>query len=105
MQSGKTFPFMRIMFLLILLLSKASLSACILRGLRPATDDQGKRTLVPTGEPLVFMECDEVLIAVGQLNAFPWIEEDVGIEFDEWGLPVLKEGTFQSSLEHVFFWR
>lgn len=66
-------------------------------------DDQGKRTLVPTGEPLVFMECDEVLIAVGQLNAFPWIEEDVGIEFDEWGLPVLKEGTFQSSLEHVFF--
>ncbi len=66
-------------------------------------DDQGKRTLVPTGEPNVFMECDVVLIAVGQLNSFPWIEEDVGIEFDAWGLPVLKDDTFQSSLEHVFF--
>lgn len=66
-------------------------------------DDQGKRTLVPTGESHVFMACDEVLIAVGQLNAFPWIEEDVGIQFDTWGLPVLKEGTFQSSLERVFF--
>jgi len=69
----------------------------------PRYDDQGKRTLVPTGEPHVFMECDDVLLAVGQLNAFPWIEEDLGIEFDQWGLPVLKERTFQSSLPNVFF--
>ncbi len=33
--------------------------------------------------------CDEVLVAVGQENAFPWIERDSGIAFDEWGLPVL----------------
>ncbi|WP_028583507.1 FAD-dependent oxidoreductase [Desulfogranum mediterraneum] len=79
-----------------------------LKGMRfekvePRYDDQGKRTLVPSGEPLVLMECDEVILAVGQLNAFPWIEEDLGIEFDQWGLPVLGEGTFQSSLERVFF--
>ncbi len=66
-------------------------------------DDRGNRKLVPTGEPLVFMACDEVLLAVGQLNAFPWIETDIGIEFDRWGLPVLGKGTFQSTLEHVFF--
>ena len=48
-------------------------------------DDKGRRTLVPTGEPDVFFECDEVLVAVGQENAFPWIERDCGIEFDELG--------------------
>lgn len=69
----------------------------------PEYDAQGKRSLVPTGEPHVFMACDEVLVAVGQLNAFPWIEKDVGIEFDKWGLPLLGEGTFQSSLDRVFF--
>ena len=58
---------------------------------------------MPTGEPDVDIPCDEVLIAVGQENAFPWIERDSGIEFDEWGLPVLDKVTFQSSLPHVFF--
>ncbi len=66
-------------------------------------DAQGRRTLVPTGEPEVFIECDEVLIAVGQENAFPWIERDCGIAFDRHGLPVLDAATFQSSLPHVFF--
>ena len=42
---------------------------------------------MPTGEPDAFFECDEVLVAVGQENAFPWIERDCGIAFDEWGLP------------------
>ncbi|MET4575151.1 FAD-dependent oxidoreductase [Ottowia thiooxydans] len=65
--------------------------------------EKGRRQLVPTGEPEVFFACDEVLIAVGQENAFPWIEEDCGIEFDKWGLPVLGEGTFQSSQPKVFF--
>jgi formate dehydrogenase beta subunit len=46
---------------------------------------------VPTGEPDAVFDCDEVLIAVGQENAFPWIERDIGIEFDKWGLPVLDE--------------
>ena len=48
-------------------------------------------------------DCDDVLIAVGQENAFPWIERDIGIEFDEWGMPVVDKTTFQSSLPHVFF--
>jgi len=70
---------------------------------RAVYDAKGKRTLVPTGEPDVLVPCDEVLVAVGQENAFPWIERDCGIEFDKWGLPVLGEGTFQSTLPNVFF--
>jgi formate dehydrogenase beta subunit len=66
-------------------------------------DAKGRRNLVPTGEPDAVVECDEVLIAVGQENAFPWIEHDSGIEFDRWGLPVLGETTFQSSVPRVFF--
>ncbi|PIE57554.1 MAG: glutamate synthase [Desulfobulbus propionicus] len=66
-------------------------------------DDRGRRKLVPSGEPPVFMECDEVLLAVGQVNSFPWIEKDLGIAFDQWGLPVLNEATLQSTLQHVFF--
>ena len=70
---------------------------------RAEYDAKGRRSLVPTGEPDAFFECDEVLVAVGQENAFPWIESDLGIEFDRWGLPVLGEGTFQSTLPDVFF--
>ncbi len=66
-------------------------------------DANGKRSLVPSGEPDVLFECDAVLIAVGQENAFPWIEAEAGIEFDKWGLPVLTPDTFQSSLPQVFF--
>jgi ferredoxin len=47
--------------------------------------------------------CDTVLVAVGQENAFPWIERDSGIEFDKWGLPVLLADTFQSTVRNVFF--
>ena len=70
---------------------------------RAEYDAKGRRSLVPTGEPDAFFDCDEVLVAVGQENAFPWIESDLGIEFDRWGLPVLGEGTFQSTLPEVFF--
>ncbi len=66
-------------------------------------DDQGQRSLIPTGEPDVLVPCDAVLIAVGQENSFPWIEPSSGIEFDRWGLPVLNKNTFQSSLPQVFF--
>nr|WP_219339708.1 FAD-dependent oxidoreductase [Luteimonas salinisoli] len=65
--------------------------------------DDGRRRLVPTGEPDEFHPCDEVLIAVGQENAFPWIERDLGIAFDEWGMPKVDEATFQSTLPHVLF--
>lgn len=70
---------------------------------RAEYDAQGRRTLVPTGEPEVFFECDEVLVAVGQENAFPWIERDCGIAFDKGGMPRVDEMTFQSSLPQVFF--
>jgi NADPH-dependent glutamate synthase beta subunit-like oxidoreductase len=66
-------------------------------------DEKGRRSLVPTGEPAQFFECDDVLVAVGQENAFPWIERDSGIDFDKWGLPVLDKVTFQASAKNVFF--
>ena len=66
-------------------------------------DGEGNRTLVPTGEDLVFMEADDVLIAIGQENAFPWIERDLGIEFDKWDMPVIDRETFQSTNERVYF--
>lgn len=70
---------------------------------RAEYDAQGRRSLVPTGEEEAFFECDEVLVAVGQENAFPWIERDCGIDFDKWGLPKLDATSFQSSVPNVFF--
>lgn len=66
-------------------------------------DEDGNRSLIPTGEDWVFMEADDVLMAIGQENAFPWVERDVGIEFDKWDMPVVDELTFQSTNEKVFF--
>ncbi len=66
-------------------------------------DENGKRSLVPTGEPDVFFPADDVLIAVGQENAFPWIERDIGLEFDKWEMPVVDKTTFQSTNPKVFF--
>jgi len=54
-----------------------------------------------TGE--VTLPCDDVILAIGQDNAFPWIEKDLGIEFDKWDVPVVDEKTFQSTLPGVFF--
>jgi len=51
----------------------------------------------------VVIPCDEVLLAVGQENAFPFIEEDIGIVFDDRGRPGVDRVTFQSGLDHVFF--
>ncbi len=66
-------------------------------------DENGRRTLVPTGEPDIFLEADDVIIAIGQDNAFPWIERDLGIKFGKWDLPVVDKTTFQSTLDKVFF--
>jgi NADPH-dependent glutamate synthase beta subunit-like oxidoreductase len=66
-------------------------------------DENGRRVLVPTGEPEVRIDCDDVLIAVGQENAFPWIDEGSGVEFGGDGLPKLDPLTFQSTLPSVFF--
>ena len=66
-------------------------------------DAKGRRELVPTGEPEVVMECDDVLVAIGQENSFPWIERDIGMEFDRWGMPKVDPKTLQSSIPNVFF--
>ena len=70
---------------------------------QPVIDEQGRRQLLPSGAPDIQIDCDEVLIAVGQENSFPWIERDCGIEFDRWGLPQLDAKTHQSSVANVFF--
>ena len=70
---------------------------------RAEYDANGKRKLVPTGEPDEFIEADDVIIAIGQENKFEWIETDLGIEFDKWGMPVVNESTFASTHASVFF--
>ena len=70
---------------------------------RAEYDARGRRALVPTGEPDEFHAADDVLVAIGQENAFPWIERDAGVEFDRWGLPVLDEASLQSTNPRVFF--
>ena len=67
------------------------------------TGAEGEPRLVPTGEPPVFLPCDEVLLAVGQSNAFPFIEAELGIKMTDRGLPLLDPVTLQSSLPQVFF--
>jgi len=66
-------------------------------------DIKGRRRLVPTGEPRQHFPCDDVLVAVGQENAFPWIERDIGIDFNQWDMPIVDEATMQSNLPKVFF--
>jgi len=51
----------------------------------------------------VIMPCDEVILAIGQDNAFPWIERDIGLTFDKWDMPVVDKTTMESSLPGVFF--
>ncbi len=50
-----------------------------------------------------FFACDDVILAIGQENAFPWIERDIGIKFDKWDVPQVDKITFQSTREGVFF--
>jgi len=66
-------------------------------------DAKGRRNLVPAGEPDQHFPCDDVLVAVGQENAYPWIERDIGIEFNKWDMPVVDEKTFVSTNPMVFF--
>jgi formate dehydrogenase (NADP+) beta subunit len=68
-----------------------------------ARHEDGRRRLVPTGEPDEHMACDDVLVAIGQENAFPWIERDIGIDFDRTGMPVVDPATMQSTHPRVFF--
>ncbi|HSM36816.1 MAG TPA: FAD-dependent oxidoreductase [Longimicrobiales bacterium] len=66
------------------------------------SEGEGGR-LKATVHDTVTIPCDDVILAIGQDTAFPWIERDVGIDFDEWDMPVVDRTTFQCSREGVFF--
>ena len=51
----------------------------------------------------IVIPCDDVILAIGQDNAFPWIEKDLGFEFDKWGLAKVDQRTFMSTRPGVFF--
>ncbi len=80
------------------------LKGVVFECVKPVRDEAGGRLrYVPTGEPDVYMECDHILMAIGQENHCPWIERDIGLEFDKWDCPVLDEVTLQSSHPKIFF--
>jgi formate dehydrogenase (NADP+) beta subunit len=79
------------------------LTGVLFEKVRAEHDEKGRRRLVNAGEPDIHMLCDDVLVAVGQENSFPWIERDIGLEFDRWGMPVVDETTFRSTHPNVFF--
>ncbi|MGO8996154.1 MAG: FAD-dependent oxidoreductase [Polyangiaceae bacterium] len=64
-------------------------------------EEKGK--LVQTPIDTIFLPADDVILAIGQEAAFPWIEKDVGIDLDQWGCPVVDKVTFQCSRPGVFF--
>lgn len=68
-----------------------------------AVYDGNKRKLIPTGEPDIFIPADDVIIAIGQENKFEWIERNLGIDFDQWEMPVIDHKTFASTKAGVFF--
>jgi NADPH-dependent glutamate synthase beta subunit-like oxidoreductase/ferredoxin len=79
------------------------LTGVVFEKVKAEYDAKGRRNLVPTGEPGETVPCDDVLVAVGQENAFPWIERDTGIEFDKWNMPKVDPKTFVSTNPKVFF--
>jgi NADPH-dependent glutamate synthase beta subunit-like oxidoreductase len=79
------------------------LTGMVFEKVKAEYDDKGRRKLVPAGEPDQHFACDDVLVAVGQENAFPWIERDIGVEFDKWNMPVVDARTFASTHPKVFF--
>ena len=64
-------------------------------------DEKGRLKQIPL--EVVFLPADDVILAIGQENAFPWIERDLGIEFDKWDVPVVDTATMQSTRAGVFF--
>jgi NADPH-dependent glutamate synthase beta subunit-like oxidoreductase len=79
------------------------LTGVVFEQVKAEYDDKGRRKLVPSGEPDQHFPCDDVLVAVGQENAFPWIERDIGIEFDQWGMPKVDPRTMGSTHPKIFF--
>ncbi len=79
------------------------LTGVIFEKVKAEKDAKGRRNLVPTGEPDEHFACDDVLVAVGQENVFPWIERDIGVEFDKWDMPKVDPITMASTNPKVFF--
>jgi NADPH-dependent glutamate synthase beta subunit-like oxidoreductase len=79
------------------------LTGVVFEKVKAEYDAKGRRNLVKTNEPDQHLPCDDVLVAVGQENAFPWIERDLGIEFDKWDMPTIDPKTMASSHPRVFF--
>ena len=79
------------------------LTGVVFEKVKAEYDAKGRRNLVKTNEPDQHFACDDVLVAVGQENAFPWIERDLGIEFDKWDMPTIDPKTMASSHPRVFF--
>jgi formate dehydrogenase beta subunit len=84
-------------------LENGKLSGITFEKVTAEKDAKGRRKLVPSGEPDQHFPCDDVLVAVGQENAFPWVERDCGIEFDEWNMPKVDKVTLASTNPKVFF--
>src|SRR3954470_6627791 len=82
---------------------KGRLTGILFEKVAAQYDEKGRRQLLPTGEPDVHLECDDVLVAIGQENTFPWIEREIGLEFDRWDMPKVDPRTMQSTLPNVFF--
>ena len=83
--------------------AKGKLTGVTFEKVAAQKDARGRRQLTPTGDPDVHIECDDVLVAIGQENAFPWIERGLGIDFDEWGMPVVDKVTLAATRSGVFF--
>lgn len=79
------------------------LTGVLFQKLKPIIDESGKKQIIPSEEPDVHIECDDAIIAVGQANAFPWIERDLGLSFDKWDMPIVDPVTMQSTHPKVFF--
>ncbi|HWB48831.1 MAG TPA: FAD-dependent oxidoreductase, partial [Stellaceae bacterium] len=79
------------------------LTGIVFEKVKAEYDERGRRSLVPSGEPHQHIPCDDVLVAIGQENAFPWIERDIGMEFDRWDMPKVDPRTMQSTVPKVFF--
>jgi len=65
-----------------------------------AENEKGRLVSTKMGEK--FIEADDVILAIGQDNAFPWVERDIGIEFGEWDMPIVDRATFMTTREGVF---
>jgi len=64
-------------------------------------DEKGKLTSKKIND--VVIPCDTVILAIGQENSFPWVERDIGLEFDQWEVPVVDSVTYESTIQGVFF--